>query len=400
MQETVVIEILENNTTHVNCARFNAQSTLIDEAVNTLLTDVAPLTHDCYVIVLVPAEETVLLNVSLPPLNKQRLVQALPFAIEEYLLDDCKGLHIAPLLKEQVHEGSMPLLVVAHEKMQAWLQCLKEVGISPDLMTSTFFALPYQEKVMSLLLATPSLLRFGQYQGYVCDPHNIPVMLSQLLPFLGNNKVACYLLQGNACSLPALPETNMTLEHIDENERLRRMATFILTEKPINLLQDRYLVKKMRLPKGLLVQTILGLTIGWIVLLLLYPFVSYAILKSELITLNQRIAVIYKKYYPTARNFGKAKVQMEERIAQLTTVANENKLLLQLSFLGEALKNTPTVTIKQLTFTEQKMELEVTANAADEVTRFVEILTQKGLKVVQQNANLSNDKVSVNLLVE
>src|ERR1700733_1994273 len=97
MQETVVIEILENNITHVNWARFNAQSTLIDEEVGALLTDVASLAHDCYVIVLVPASDTVLLNVSLPPLNKQRLVQALPFAIEEYLLDDCERVHIAPL---------------------------------------------------------------------------------------------------------------------------------------------------------------------------------------------------------------------------------------------------------------------------------------------------------------
>lgn len=391
MQETIVIEVLKDTDSALSWVCFSAEGHIIAEQIAGDPALLAPLVTDRHVIVLVPASNTLLLNVSLPPMNKQRLQQALPFAVEEEVLQDVEKLHIAPLFLEQKQEGNMPVLVVERAHMQTWLQRLKQNGITPDVMTSTLFGVPYEANTIHVLLDEPSLLRAGTYQGHVCDHDNLPAILEQF-----NTEQSRIVLHGESNNM-LLPYETKPLNAV---ARLRMLATQVLNDAPINLLQQQYVSRKMRLPKGLFMQTLFGLAAIWLVLLLAYPLTSYMILKIRWLSLNNQVAAIYKKHFPAAKTLAAAKIRMEDKISQLNTAANEQKLLLQLAYFGDALKEVPSVDIKQLTFTEQKTELAVIASTAQDISRFVGKLSQHGLRVAQQNANLANDKVSVNLSVE
>lgn len=398
MQETLVIEITKENPSQPSWICFNANKEIIEEAFLGDASKLASLAIDRHVIVLLPATDIGLLNVQLPPMNKQRLLQALPFAIEEQVLQDVERLHMAPLNGEQQKDGMMPTLIVEHIKMQEWMQLLKTMGVSANVMTSSLFAIPYVDPDASLLVNDVLLLRLDQYKGFVCDATNLELMLTGN----GRNQFTQTLVvykDPNQAALPMIQEIECQEKILTRQDMFRMMASFILAETPINLLQGRYFSRKIRLPKGLLYQTMFFLAIGWVLLMLSYPLISYSLLSLRLNSLNNMITSIYKKHFPEMKSISAPKIRMEERIAQLTSAENENKLMLWLGYFGKALADVPSVDIKHLNYTEQDMTLEVTASSAQDVSRFVEKLSQQGLHITQQNANLSGEKVSVNLLV-
>lgn len=394
MQETLVIELTREHPTQPHWVCFDDKGSIISEAIQGDPAQLAALSLERYIIVLLPALDFTLLSVALPPMNKQRLQQALPFSVEEQLLQEVDTLHIAPLFAEQAKEGEMPVLVIERAKMQHWMQVIKGMGVAPDLVTSSFFAVPYQPHEATILLANPCVCRFAQYQGLLCDIDNI----SLVLPTLSKNIIA-YRDAASVLSHPLSPELVSQETVLESAALFRVMARFVLTERPINLLQGRYQSRKIHLPKGLFFKTLAVLACTWFVMLLSYPIISYAILKVRLYSLNQEITTIYKKHFPGASQVSAPRIRMEDRMASLTSAANENKLLLLLAYFGKALKEVPNVDIKRLNYTDRDVTLEVTANAAQEVSVFITTLSQQGVKVTQQNANLSGDKVSVNLLV-
>lgn len=79
------------------------------------------------VVVLVPATEVLTTTVDIPARSGARLRAALPFALEENVADDIERLHFAAGTRRQ--SGTLPVAIVAREKMDEWLALLDEVGM-------------------------------------------------------------------------------------------------------------------------------------------------------------------------------------------------------------------------------------------------------------------------------
>jgi general secretion pathway protein L len=85
------------------------------------------------VIVLVPAADTLTTTVNIPARSSSRIRTALPFALEEDLVEDVDKLHFASGAKQE--NGRLPVVVTSREKMDSWIARLKAVGIEPAVMT-------------------------------------------------------------------------------------------------------------------------------------------------------------------------------------------------------------------------------------------------------------------------
>ncbi|MCK5336262.1 MAG: hypothetical protein KAQ67_08865, partial [Gammaproteobacteria bacterium] len=66
---------------------------------------------------------------NIPAKNKQRALQAIPFALEEQLAEDIELLHFATTSAEN---NIYPVAAIKHELLQNLLNKLKEHGIQPD----------------------------------------------------------------------------------------------------------------------------------------------------------------------------------------------------------------------------------------------------------------------------
>ena len=131
--------------------------------------------------VLVSTEQVLLTRVDLPVRSRQRLLQALPFALEEDLVDPVDQLHFAPG-PSGGEDGATAVAVVRDEFMQQWCASLDEAGIQATTILPEVLALPRRERGWSLWLEPGvALLRTSATQGLALDADNLELLLPAML---------------------------------------------------------------------------------------------------------------------------------------------------------------------------------------------------------------------------
>jgi general secretion pathway protein L len=111
-----------------------------------------------------PAAETLLTHATLPTRSRSRILQALPYALEEQLLDEPEQLHFA-----YVHEpdGSLAVAVTKRERIAEWLSTLGAAGIKVASMCPAHLALPLQSNAWSMAFVDDELwVRTGAFSGF------------------------------------------------------------------------------------------------------------------------------------------------------------------------------------------------------------------------------------------
>lgn len=112
-----------------------------------------------------PAGDTLLTRTTLPTRSRARILQALPFALEDQLLDEPQNLHFA-----YVHEpdGALAVAVTKKARLNAWLEILKGAGVRPTSLCPATLALPLYPKAWSAAFVDNELwVRNGEHLGFV-----------------------------------------------------------------------------------------------------------------------------------------------------------------------------------------------------------------------------------------
>jgi general secretion pathway protein L len=150
MAEFLVIRLSADENAHASWIAVDDAGTRRTPPVMGPLEEALKDVGDREVIVLVPAGETSTLSCDLPA-KGARLRAALPFALEEQVADEIENLHFAPGPRRAA--GDLPVVVVAHDKMNAWLARLQEAGIRPARMIPEDHGLAVVPNTLSLLVA-------------------------------------------------------------------------------------------------------------------------------------------------------------------------------------------------------------------------------------------------------
>jgi general secretion pathway protein L len=91
------------------------------------------------VVVWTPAAETLLLRARLPTRSAAKIAQALPFALEDQLIDAPEKLHFA---FTQEADGALAVAVTRRERMEGWLAALAAAGLAPARLAPATLSLP------------------------------------------------------------------------------------------------------------------------------------------------------------------------------------------------------------------------------------------------------------------
>jgi len=124
------------------------------------------------IVALAPARQVLLSSAHVPAGQQRYVKQALPFLIEEKLAEDIEDVHIAmgPVAREQ----PVPVAVVRHLEIIAWLDALYTAGLPPASLIPEPLALPWREGQISVAIAGDCcLIRAGQWRGLGCDRDNV-----------------------------------------------------------------------------------------------------------------------------------------------------------------------------------------------------------------------------------
>ncbi|MDH5436888.1 MAG: type II secretion system protein GspL, partial [Gammaproteobacteria bacterium] len=151
------------------------------------LTNIAPLCRNHQVVLVVPGNSTTLRTTALPVTNKKQLLKAIPYALEEQLIEDVDNLHFA--VGKQGVDKSTPVAVTRQQNMKNWLSILKKHNITPEIIIPDTLLLPLKRKEWSAVIHNDSMnVRTGQHNGFSCDNNNAAFMLKTAIEESTTNK--------------------------------------------------------------------------------------------------------------------------------------------------------------------------------------------------------------------
>ena len=350
MRPTLFIHF--HHLTLVDWTIFDSQQRLVNHVAETTLATIS-IDKNQQVIVLLPNTEILLTHVAIPTTQRQRLQQAVPYALEEQLAEDIEQLHFA--LGQRDVQKHLAVAVIAQRHLDSYLNVLREFQLSPAVVLPEVFILPLISESWSVMsYGQRVLVRTAKQAGFAIEAENI----NTILPFLTMPSQIIVWGQLSESVREAFNSLNMPII-----EKIRD-ESFLISNNyrtvPINLLQGKYqpvsqtahLWRPWRLTAALL------LVFGCIEIGKLGLY--YNQLEQQAQALNQQIEQIYRQTFPQAQKIVNPRVQMEQQLIELKGKAKNiqaGNFLILLNQLSPVLSKVTSLNLKEISYQSGKLEL-------------------------------------------
>ena len=340
------------------------------------------------VVVLVPGTDALLAEPVLPVKSGVKLAQVVPFALEEHLASDVEDLHFA-VGKRDVRPGT-PVTVVARARMDAWQALLTDAGLQADAIYPETAALPETPNAITLLIDGARVyVRRPETPGTVLDVQPLIEALQLALASgeEAREHVTIYVAEDDYERerelLEGLREFTQSLQlKLLPDGPLPLLAAHIVQHPGVNLMQGAYQSKRRlnvsfapwryaAMLAGVFLVAHLGLK-SW----------QYFHYRSQEARLDAEIANVYQQLMPGAPmpEASAARRMVEARLNQLRGSGPVSGVMTTLAALGEALGQTPDVTIENIAYVNNTTNLRVLAPDTAALDRIRQLASEHGLE--------------------
>jgi general secretion pathway protein L len=364
-----------------------------------LATSLAPGRRVC---VLVPGADVLLTDAEVPAKAGAKILQVVPFALEEQLAEDIEDLHFA-VGKRPDEAARMPVAVVTRELLENWLGTLRAAGLNPDVMYADSELIPANPGQSVALLDGDSVTVRPAGGPAV----NMPLdTLTEALE-LARTPTGEVHTEGPTRSLllyTGAAEWHQYSKFVESmREKFDGIKVQLLTAGPlalfaqqlpttraINLLQGIYQPttssgvqwKNWRLA-GMLLAVLFALHVGGLALELMS-------LKKAEKALDESIAETFRMAMPGEQNTTDARRRMEQRL--LSAQGGDNgSLLAALDALSQARGAAPGTTVQALSFREGALDLKLAAPDANSLDRVSQSLRATGWQADLTSGNVAGE---------
>lgn len=318
------------------------------------LADLSSQSDGARQILVAPSEAVTLHRLALPSRKRSTWARAVPFALEDYLVEDIETLHFA--LGGAVDGGYLPVAVVDRILLSAWLETCDQAGLTPAVVVPDPLLLPWQNDEWSVLLeARRALVRTGRWEGFATERDNLALLLAQALAEAGETKPRRLRVWG----APATELAETEVELSPEDTPIEPLALFASGYQPatvLNLLQGGYSrqahwgrwLRPWRAAAALAGMTLLVQIAGQVY--------DHWRLQREVTALRTEIERTFKDALPEATRIVNPKVQMETRLRELAPSGGSG--FLELLYQGaQPLAHFPNVTLRGLGYRDGQLDL-------------------------------------------
>ncbi len=403
MAEVFVLQCHDSRCEQVS---WSIRGGAVSETAEGTLADAAQQARGRRTLVLIPSSEVLITHVRIPTRNRQRLLQAIPFSLENELTEDIDELHFAAggIDADQL----TPVMVIARQRLEEWLTRLEEAGLEPMGLFADLTCLPKPEGAWSLYQDQQFLLvQTQQNQGFCVDTMNAESVLGLALNQAQEHppqQLIVHCLEG-AEPVPNLeslaPDCEITVQSVPSRSQLTALLASNLNEKSqINLLQGQYLrVDKMTLqwkrwlPAAVLGAIFAGLSMATTV----KDYYSY---EQQSKALDLEIRKTFQEAFPDIKRIVDPRVQMEQ---QLKGLQGSGKGFAQFSSLfipaAEIVKKAPNTTLESISFRDGQLDLQLTIKELQALEPLKNQLRAAGLSVEIRSANASGSQVTSHIRI-
>ncbi|MGB5261125.1 MAG: type II secretion system protein GspL [Gammaproteobacteria bacterium] len=343
-------------------------------------------------VVLVPGADCLLTRVRIPGRNRQKLLRAIPYVLEDQLSDEVEQLHFA--VGEQTPDEEWPVVVISRNYMATLLEAVAEAGLEVQQVIPETLAIPFNEGEFSVLVSRDiALVRTGTTSGFAVDSDNLGVLLAAQ-PLEEDQPAPLVHMYVNQDS--QVPDTSDYGGQVNvETFAANPLGIFVqgLATRPINLLQGAFsrrgewsrVLKPWRATAALLLA-------GVLVSLFVTGF-DYFRLSKESEHLQARIEETFRKAMPGTQRVVNPRVQLQQELDRLQGGALGGGFLLLLAKTGAVLKDVSGVEIAGVTFRAGRLDLDIMVSNLQLLDTIKQSLANAGgLEVEIQSATTGNDQ--------
>lgn len=370
------------------------------------LADAAKEVQNKSVVALVPGNKVYLTAVNIPTRNRMRLLQAIPYALEEQLAEDVHDLHFA--VGDRLEDGRVPVAVVNKLQMQQWAMDLKQAGIQVTQMIPDILCIPQHNGDWGVVLeGDKALFRTDTHGGFVLEADTIKTVLPLVLktyPTLPEKlEVAdCGVGLNPIPGLWGQEVPTMTVKYHEESA-FSYLARNYDSGKAINLLQGEFSKKEQLGKYWRPWRPAMNMLIIYLILQVTVTLGEFISLKGQTSALWLQMGKSYTDTFP-----GKKPVdprnQMEQELKRLQggLPSGESLGFIQLlGAIGNDISQSSEIKLERLNYKEGKLVLEMTVPDLQQLDKFVQLLKSKNtLQVEVMAANSKENKVEARLKVQ
>jgi general secretion pathway protein L len=348
-------------------------------------------------VVLVPGAEVTLAEARVPGRNRQRLLRAIPYALEEQLATDVEELHFA---LGPVGEGDQyPVAVVERSNMDAWAVLLRENGIQAEQLIPETLALPSDAGWSLMVDGETVLVRSGDYGGFAVDIDNLPVLFSLFQAKQQAPETA------RVFGSTVLDLETVDVEFVDERvQPLEVLARGWAQAPGINLLQGAYsrreewgrLLRPWKASAALLLAgfILVGVSTG----------LNYFHLSQQREQLSAEIEAVYRKAFPQARRIVNPRAQMEQKLNQFRRQAGRANTDFLAMFVETAgvVRVTEGIKVRGASYRNGRLDLDLQADNLQILDGLKQSLVSSGLlsAEIQSASTEADQKVKSRMRVQ
>lgn len=337
--------------------------------------------------ILIDAHYTSLASVTVPSKNRNKQMQAVPFAMEDSLAEDIDDTYFA-LGKSQ--DDQVPVIAIQRKLLEQTLATFQQQQIHVESLTADSVAIPGSEYQWCVLLDEDSaLIKTGHSQAHCCDRENLAVILQALLTQANTQPdgITYYYKADDT-------EAELMLEPVDikldkqtyKNHALEIFVQNLKEIQDLNLLQGEFAPKRESntwLKPWKSVAMLIGL---WLVFELTHATLLANQLEEKNLQLTRQIEKEFKRAIPEARKMKNMKRQVKLRLKELKTgdsANNDNGFLQILSKVSPVLKNHEKLDIHAAVYKSNYIDLDLTAKKLQDIEQVRNQLnTIKGITTV------------------
>lgn len=194
------------------------------------------------IVVLLPDQELLYVRTRIPGTNRNRIRQAAPFSIEQYLTEDVEHMHVAvgPFSRGEL----IPVAAVRDDLFNEILEALTEAGLEPEGITSLgLLANAQEDEVVVLLEGDIGLVR-THHQMAAVDAAAIPELVGTVVSTFDEDAELAYRVVIDSPPSTAVSDWIGSLPEEDTELVQRSPVDFLVGEidldEAFNLLQGAY----------------------------------------------------------------------------------------------------------------------------------------------------------------
>jgi general secretion pathway protein L len=433
MPETLVIRLPEQNEQQAEYLLVDHNGAPLGEAQTDSLESAAELSAGRRVIGLAPASDIYRTRADVPLRNKNRIRQALPFALEDQLARDLEGQHFA--FGNRDKDGLIPVAVANEDRVAEWLEQFQTAGVSPDAIYAESDGLvPVPSTLTVLVDGTKIIIRDADGAVSIADPETLETVLELVIE---QRSEAIPVVSGTldeAGEPPVDDNDELTVAPVNvlvysneadyerhgllwDNLRVRvdsldvrilsdgalpRLASHVINSGGVNLLQGTFAPRR-ELPVEWRQWRIPGLLIGGlIVLLLLRAGVDLWQLSSAETALDEAASTLLMTTFADGDSNREPWSQLRSRLGNVDSEAplTGPGFAEAIDALSAAYAKAANVNLQALSYRDGKLDVQLSAPSVESLDRIrQEIAAADNLDAEIQSANPDDDGIKGRLKI-